>query len=79
MCSAPHERYLAVTVKEECFVPRATKFALAHHPTLRHMFIYSNKTWSDVIYRDTLGACREPSRSPRGRSHAPGSDIPAGQ
>ena len=122
MCSAPHERYLAVTVKEERFVPRATKyppllspllvkrtvrgmrlvvtgftgpytlapditsqtdhvvhvcagsgsvpnlsilkFALAHHPTLRHTFIYSNKTWSDVIYRDTLAqlAASHPDR-----------------
>jgi ferredoxin-NADP reductase len=122
MCSAPHERYLAVTVKEERFVPRATKyppllspllvkrtvrgmrlvvtgftgpytlapditsqtdhvvhvcagsgsvpnlsilkFALAHHPTLRHTFVYSNKTWSDVIYRDTLAqlAASHPDR-----------------
>ena len=112
MCSAPHERYLAVTVKEERFVPNVTKyppllspllvkrtvrgmglvvtgftgpytlpadvtaqtdhlvhvcagsgsvpnlsilkFALQHHPELRHTFIYSNKTWSDVIFRDTL-------------------------
>jgi len=112
MCSAPHERYLAVTVKEERFVPNVTKyppllspllvkrtvrgmrlvvtgftgpytlppdiashtnhivhvcagsgsvpnlsilkFALAHHPALRHTFIYSNKTWDDVIFRETL-------------------------
>jgi ferredoxin-NADP reductase len=122
MCSAPHERYLAVTVKEERFVPNITKyppllspllvkrtvrgmglvvtgftgpytlpadvvsqtdhlvhvcagsgsvpnlsilkFALEHHPELRHTFIYSNKTWSDVIYRDTLTklATRHPNR-----------------
>jgi len=122
MCSAPHERYLAVTVKEERFVPKATKyppllspllvkrtvrgmrlvvtgftgpytlapdidahtdhivhvcagsgsvpnlsilkFALAHHPGLRHTFVYSNKTWSDVIYRDTLAelAASHPDR-----------------
>lgn len=122
MCSAPHERYLAVTVKEERFVPNVTKyppllspllvkrtvrgmrlvvtgftgpytlpddvsaqtdhvvhvcagsgsvpnlsilkFALEHHPTLRHTFIYSNKTWSDVIYRDTLAqlVVRNPGR-----------------
>jgi 3-ketosteroid 9alpha-monooxygenase subunit B len=122
MCSAPHERYLAVTVKEERFAPGETKyppllspflvksivrgmqlvvtgftgpytlapdiashtdhvvhvcagsgsvpnlsilkFALAHHPTLRHTFIYSNKTWSDVIYRDTLAelAASHPDR-----------------
>jgi ferredoxin-NADP reductase len=113
MCSAPHEKYLAVTVKEERFQPRVTKyppllspllvkrtvkgmrlvvtgftgpytlppditgqtdhvvhvcagsgsvpnlsilkFALASHPALRHTFIYSNKTWDDVIFRDTLG------------------------
>lgn len=122
MCSAPHERYLAVTVKEERFVPGLTKyppllspllvkrtvrgmglvvtgftgpytlppditsktdhivhicagsgsvpnlsilkFALDHHPTLRHTFIYSNKTWSDVIFRDTLAdlSARHPER-----------------
>ena len=122
MCSAPHERYLAVTVKEERFVPRVTKyppllspllvkrtvrgmrlvvtgftgpytlppdiesktdhlvhicagsgsvpnlsilkFALEHHPALRHTFIYSNKTWDDVIFRDTLAdlAARHPAR-----------------
>lgn len=112
MSSAPHERYLAVTVKEERYVSGATKFppllspllvkrtlrgmrlvvtgftgpytlgpdiagqtdhvvhvcagsgsvpnfsmlkfALAHHPSLRHTFIYSNKTWDDVIFRDEL-------------------------
>src|SRR5215510_2395507 len=108
MCSALHERYLAVTVKEERYISGATKFppllspmlvkrtvkgmrlvvtgftgpytlpadvdaqtdhvvhicagsgsvpnfsmlkfALAHHPAIRHTFIYSNKTWDDVIY-----------------------------
>ena len=112
MSSAPHERYLAVTVKEERYVSGSTKFppllspllvkrtlrgmrlvvtgftgpytlgpdiasrtdhvvhvcagsgsvpnfsmlkfALAHHPTLRHTFVYSNKTWDDVIFRDEL-------------------------
>jgi len=112
MCSAPHERYLAVTVKEEQYVSGSTKyppllspmlvkrtvrgmrltvtgftgpytlpddiesqtdhivhicagsgsvpnfsmlkFALKHHPRLRHTFIYSNKTWGDVIFRDAL-------------------------
>src|SRR6185295_4565217 len=112
MCSAPHERYLAVTVKEERYVSGATKFppllspmlvrrtlrgmrlvvtgftgpytlpanitshtdrivhvcagsgsvpnfsmlkfALAHHPTLRHTFVYSNKNWDDVIFRNEL-------------------------
>jgi len=122
MCSAPHERYLAVTVKEERFVPTLTKyppllspllvkrtvrgmrlivtgftgpytlppditsktdhivhvcagsgsvpnvsilkFALENHPTLRHTFVYSNKTWDDVIFRDTLTtlAARHPDR-----------------
>jgi len=112
MSSAPHERYLAVTVKEERYLSGVTKFppllspmlvkrtvrgmrlvvtgftgpytlppdidkqtdhivhicagsgsvpnfsmlkfALAHHPRLRHTFIYSNKTWDDVIYKDAL-------------------------
>jgi ferredoxin-NADP reductase len=122
MCSAPHERYLAVTVKEEQFVPGMTKFppllspllvkgtvrgmrlvvtgftgpytlppditsktdhivhvcagsgsvpnlsilkfAIENHPALRHTFVYSNKTWSDVIFRDTLTAlaARHPDR-----------------
>ena len=122
MCSAPHERYLAVTVKEERFVPRVTKyppllspllvkrtvrgmrlvvtgftgpytlppditsktdhvvhicagsgsvpnlsilkFALTNHPAVRHTFIYSNKTWDDVIFRETLAqlAARHPDR-----------------
>src|SRR5258705_3209282 len=112
MCSAPHERYLAVTVKEEQYVSGATKYppllspllvkrtvkgmrllvtgftgpytlspdidsqtdhivhicagsgsvpnfsmlkhALESHPRLRHTFIYSNKTWRDIIFRDAL-------------------------
>jgi ferredoxin-NADP reductase len=122
MSSSPDERYLAITVKEERFVPHQTKyppllspllvkrtvrgmqltltgftgpytlpddiaqqtghlvhvcagsgsvpnlsilkFALANHPTLRHTFIYSNKTWSDVIFRDTLThlAAKHPDR-----------------
>src|SRR4029453_4133354 len=114
MCSAPHERYLAVTVKEERYVSGLTKFppllspmlvkrtvrgmrlvvtgftgpytlpsnvtdqtdhivhvcagsgsvpnfsmlkfALEHYPALRHTFVYSNKTWGDVIFRDALTA-----------------------
>jgi 3-ketosteroid 9alpha-monooxygenase subunit B len=35
------------------------KAALKHHSRLRHTFIYSNKTWDDVIYRDLLGALEE--------------------
>ena len=30
------------------------KFALANHPTLRHTFVYSNKSWDDIIFRDEL-------------------------
>ncbi len=122
MCSAPHERYLAVTVKEERFVPNVTKyppllspllvkrtvrgmrlvvtgftgpytapdnlasqtdhvvhvcagsgsvpnlsilkFALETYPSVRHTFIYSNKTWDDIIFRDMLGqlAAAHPDR-----------------
>jgi 3-ketosteroid 9alpha-monooxygenase subunit B len=122
MCSAPHERYLAVTVKEERYVSGLTKFppllsplltkrttrgmrlvvtgftgpytlpadisaktdrivhvcagsgsvpnfsmlkfALAHYPKLRHTFVYSNKTWQDVIFRDQLAtlAAEHPDR-----------------
>ena len=112
MSSSPHERYLAITVKEERYVSGLTKFppllspllvkrtvkgmrlvvtgftgpytlpadiesqtdhivhvcagsgsvpnysmlkfALAHHPRLRHTFVYSNKCWNDVIYREAL-------------------------
>jgi ferredoxin-NADP reductase len=112
MSSSPHERWLAVTVKEELYVTGATKyppllspflvrelrrgmsvlvtgftgrytlprdiesrtdhivhlcagsgsvpnfsilkFALESHPPLRHTFVYSNKTWDDVIFRDEL-------------------------
>jgi 3-ketosteroid 9alpha-monooxygenase subunit B len=112
MCSAPYERYLAVTVKEEQYVSGATKYppllspllvkrtvkgmrlmvtgftgpytlspdidsqtdhivhicagsgsvpnfsmlkhALEYYPRLRHTFIYSNKTWRDIIFRDAL-------------------------
>jgi 3-ketosteroid 9alpha-monooxygenase subunit B len=30
------------------------KHALRHHPKLVHTFVYSNKTWEDVIFRDAL-------------------------
>ena len=122
MSSAPHERYLAVTVKEERYVSGATKyppllspmlvkrttrgmrlvvtgftgpytlppdiagrtshvvhvcagsgmvpnfsmlkFALAEYPALRHTVVYSNKVWSDVIFRDALArlAAEHPAR-----------------
>ena len=122
LSSAPHERHLAVTVKEERYVSKVTKFppllspllvkrtvkgmglvvtgftgpytlpadveqqtdhivhicagsgsvpnysilkfALEHHPKLRHTFIYSNKHWDDVIFRNALAAleARYPDR-----------------
>lgn len=113
LASAPHEKYLAITVKEERYTSGTTKYppllspmlvkrtqrgsrlvvtgftgpytlphgiedktdhlvhvvagsgvvpnwsilkhALVAHPRLRHTFVYSNKTWEDVIYRDALG------------------------
>ncbi len=112
MASAPHEQYLAITIKEERYVSGMTKYppllspllvkrtvrgmrlritgftgpytlpddiesktdhivhvcagsgsvpnysilkhALREHPTLRHTFVYSNKTWSDAIFHDDL-------------------------
>jgi 3-ketosteroid 9alpha-monooxygenase subunit B len=40
------------------------KHALAAHPRLRHTFVYSNKTWGDVIYREALArlAAEHPGR-----------------
>jgi ferredoxin-NADP reductase len=35
------------------------KHALALYPQLRHTFIYSNKTWEDVIFRHQLEDLRE--------------------
>lgn len=112
--SAPHERYLATTVKEETYESGVTRYppllspllvnrlpvgtkvivtgftgpytlpddiesrtdhvvhicagsgsvpnmsilkhALEHHPTIRHTFLYGNKTWADVIYAKQLRA-----------------------
>ena len=112
MTSAPHEKYLAITVKEERYVSKLTKYppllspllvkrtvrgmrlgitgftgpytlpddieaktdhlvhvcagsgsvpnfailkhALVAHPKLKHTFLYSNKTWDDIIFRDEL-------------------------
>lgn len=112
MSSAPHERYLAITVKEERYIsgasryppllspllvkrlPRGSKIlitgftgpytlpddvesrtphlvhicagsgsvpnfsilkhSLTRHTKLRHTFIYSNRFWDDVIFRDEL-------------------------
>jgi 3-ketosteroid 9alpha-monooxygenase subunit B len=114
MTSAPHEKYLAITVKEERYVSGTTKYppllspllvkrtlrgmrlaitgftgpytipddiesktdhlvhlcagsgsvpnfailkhALLNHPKLRHTFLYSNKTWDDIIFRGELDA-----------------------
>jgi ferredoxin-NADP reductase len=112
MASAPHEKYLSFTVKEERYTSKQTKYppllspllvkhmnrgmriavtgftgpytlpddiesktdhlvhlcagsgsvpnlsilkhALRFHQKLRHTFIYSNKTWDDIIFRDEL-------------------------
>jgi 3-ketosteroid 9alpha-monooxygenase subunit B len=114
LASAPHERHLALTVKEERYQRGVTRYppllsplltkrtgrgsrlvltgftgpyvlppdveartdhllhlvagsgvvpnwsilkhALREHPRLRHTFVYSNRTWGDVIYRDALAA-----------------------
>ena len=116
MCSAPHERYVEITIKEEVYDPGAmlypplisgylvhqvragdrmnvrgfagayvlpddietrtahilhlcagsgsvpnfsiVKDSLLRHPRLRHTFVYSNKTWNDVIFRDALERLR---------------------
>jgi 3-ketosteroid 9alpha-monooxygenase subunit B len=112
LASSPHERYLAITIKEERYQSGVTQYppllspmlvkrtgrgsrivitgftgpyvlppdpemktdhlvhlvagsgvvpnwsilkhALVAHPRIRHTFVYSNKTWDDVIYRDAL-------------------------
>jgi 3-ketosteroid 9alpha-monooxygenase subunit B len=112
MCSAPHEKYVAITIKEEVYdstqmeyppllsgylvhqvragdrmettgfagayvlpedvetrvdhilhlcagsgsVPNFSmvKDSLHRHTRLRHTFLYSNKTWQDIIFRDAL-------------------------
>ena len=117
MASSPHEKYLAVTVKEERYVTGLTQYppllspllvrrvqrgqrltivgftgpytlppdvisrtdhlvhlvagsgsvpnyailkhSLALLPELRHTFIYSNKTWGDIIFRRQLEELRE--------------------
>jgi ferredoxin-NADP reductase len=30
------------------------KYGLHHHPKVRHTFVYSNRTWDDVIFRSDL-------------------------
>lgn len=117
MCSAPHEKYVAITIKEEVYdstqmeyppllsgylvhqvragdrmettgfagayvlpddvetrvdhilhlcagsgsVPNFSmvKDSLVRHARLRHTFLYSNKTWTDVIFRDALAQLAE--------------------
>ncbi len=117
LASAPHEARLAITIKEEPYVPGATKYPPLLSPLLvhgmraglevklvgftgpyvlpedvasktahlvhvvagsgsvpnfsilkdslhrglplRHTFIYSNKTWADVCYRDALTALQQ--------------------
>ena len=114
MASAPHEKYLSFTVKEERYSSKVTKYppllspllvkhmskgmriavtgftgpytlpedieaktdhlvhlcagsgsvpnlsilkhALRFHAKLRHTFVYSNKTWDDIIFRRELAA-----------------------
>jgi 3-ketosteroid 9alpha-monooxygenase subunit B len=120
MCSAPHEQYVAVTIKEEVFGPDTKypplisgfltyevragdrmivagytgayalpdnieargdhilhlcagsgsvpnfsmiKDSLHRHARLRHTFVYSNKTWQDVIFRDELTRLQKAHRS----------------
>jgi 3-ketosteroid 9alpha-monooxygenase subunit B len=122
MASAPHEKYLSFTVKEERYTSKQTKYppllspllvkhmnrgmriavtgftgpytlpediqsktdhlvhlcagsgsvpnlsilkhALRYHEKLRHTFVYSNKTWDDIIFRDALNqlAAENPGR-----------------
>src|SRR5258706_1279759 len=117
MFSAPHEKYLAVTVKEERYASGSTKYppllspllvkrptrgsrlvitgftgpytlpedvesktdhvvhlcagsgsvpnlsilkhALRFHQGIRHTFIYSNKSWDDIIFRRELASLEE--------------------
>jgi ferredoxin-NADP reductase len=117
LASAPHERYLALTVKEERYQSGVTRYppllspllvrrtsrgsrivitgftgpyvlpprldletdhllhlvagsgvvpnfsilkhALREYPRVRHTFLYSNKTWTDVIYREALRGLEE--------------------
>ena len=51
------------------------KHAVKFIPQLRHTFIYSNKTWDDIIFRDALNAfcARAPRQGPAGAlPHTPG-------
>jgi 3-ketosteroid 9alpha-monooxygenase subunit B len=146
MASSPHEKYLAVTVKEERYTSGLTqyppllspllvkrlvrgtrlvvtgftgpytlpediesrtdhlvhvcagsgsvpnfailKFALEFHPRLRHTFVYSNRTWDDVIFgreltalahrhRDRVRVIHTLTREPEPHRHGP--DVRAGR
>lgn len=145
MCSAPFERHLAITIKEEVFERGVTKYppllsgflvhhvragdriavqgfagpytlpddiesrtghvlhlcagsgsvpdfsiikdSLRRHTSLRHTFVYSNKTWDDVIFRDELTRIQEqhPSRLrvihtlTRERGSMPRADVRSGR
>lgn len=146
LCSAPHERTLAITVKEEADVPGETAYPplLAHflvhqlrigdslevkgflggytvpddiesscdhvlhlcagsgivpnmslikdslhrHRRLRHTLLYSNRTWTEVIFRDALTAMarRQPSRlrvvhclTRETRAQPPGAEVRHGR
>lgn len=145
MCSAPLERHLAITIKEEVFERGVTKYppllsgflvhhvragdriavqgfagpytlpddiesrtghvlhlcagsgsvpdfsiikdSLRRHTSLRHTFVYSNKTWDDVIFRDELTRIQEqhPSRLrvihtlTRERGPMPRADVRSGR
>ncbi len=59
------------------------KYALREYPRIRHTFVYSNKTWDDVIYRDLLAKLEAEhperlrvvhtlTREERPERHAPG-------
>lgn len=137
LSSAPDEPEMAVTIKDERFVPRATqyppllspllvhgmatgmplavrgftghyvlpddveattdhvvhvcagsgsvpnlailKYALRHHAGLRHTFIYSNRTWGDIIFRAQLSDLVEAFPSRLHLVHALTREEPGGQ
>ncbi len=59
MASSPHEKYLAVTVKEERYVTGLTRYPPLLSPLLVKRLArgtYSNRTWDDVIFRKELQA-----------------------
>jgi len=54
------------------------KWGLRHLPTVRHTFIYSNKTWDDIIFRDELNKfCAEHSDKVRLIHCLTRQDVPA--